>query len=79
MYWAQALAAQGTDANLAARFAPIASALSDNKSKIVSELGEVQGPAKDVGGYYQPNPKLAAAAMRPSHTLNQIIDNAAAR
>jgi len=73
MFWAKALAEQTEDAALAARFAPISATLSENEDAIVRELNEVQGPACDVGGYYQPNSELAAAAMRPSATLNRII------
>ena len=72
-YEAKALAEQSDDADLAARFAPIAKALADSEETIVRELNEVQGPACDVGGYYQPRPELAAKAMRPSATLNDII------
>ena len=73
LYWAQALAAQTSDADLAARFAPVAAALSDNESTIVAELAAVQGSPVDVGGYYAPDPTLAAAAMRPSATFNAAI------
>ena len=74
LYWAQALAAQTEDQGLAERFAPIAEALSSGEETIVNELNSAQGPAMDVGGYYQPNPDLAAKAMRPSMTFNEIID-----
>ena len=73
LYWAQALAAQTSDADLAARFAPVAAALSDNESTIVAELAAVQGSPVDVGGYYAPDPALATAAMRPSATFNAAI------
>ena len=73
MFWSKALAEQSDDADLAARFAPIHEALAANEDAILRELNEVQGPACDVGGYYQPNPELAAKAMRPSSTLNGII------
>jgi len=73
MYWAQALAEQSDDAELQARFAPVAEAMASNEDKIVEELNAVQGVAMDVGGYYKPNSDLAAAAMRPSATLNEII------
>ncbi|MCB9879988.1 MAG: NADP-dependent isocitrate dehydrogenase, partial [Planctomycetes bacterium] len=72
-YWAKALAAQQDDAALARRFAPVAAALSDNEAKIVAELNGVQGKPIDVGGYYRPDPSRAAAAMRPSATLNEIV------
>ena len=75
MYWAQALAEQSVDADLKARFTPVAEALSVHEDKIVEELNAVQGVAMDVGGYYKPNPELASAAMRPSATLNEIIDS----
>ena len=72
-YWAEALAAQSDDADLAAQFAPIAEALASNEEVIVAELNGVQGPAMDIGGYYMPDDGLASAAMRPSATLNKII------
>jgi isocitrate dehydrogenase len=73
-YWAQAMANQTEDAELADRFAAVAKQLADSEDKIVAELNSVQGPAMNIGGYYQPDPKQAAAAMRPSATLNAIID-----
>ena len=73
LYWAQALAASG-DAELQAYFAPVAKALTENEDKIVAELIEVQGKPMDVGGYYLPDDELASKAMRPSATLNSIID-----
>ena len=73
MYWAEALAAQTVDAGLAKVFAPIAAELLANEQKIVAELHAVQGKPCDVGGYYQPDDKKAAAAMRPSATLNAIV------
>jgi isocitrate dehydrogenase len=74
LYWAQALAAQTKDAELAKIFAPISQALTTNEQKIVSELNGAQGVALDLGGYYHPNRKSVSAAMRPSATLNAIID-----
>ncbi|MBK8406868.1 MAG: NADP-dependent isocitrate dehydrogenase [Sandaracinaceae bacterium] len=74
LYWAEALAAQSTDAELKARFTPVFKALSDNEATIVAELTAVQGKPVDVGGYYSPTPALAEKAMRPSATLNAIID-----
>jgi len=74
LYWAEALAANGTDAGLAEQFAPVAKALSDNEAAINAELLAAQGSPVDIGGYYQPNDALAVAAMRPSATLNAIID-----
>jgi isocitrate dehydrogenase len=75
MYWAQAVAAQDADPELAARFAAVASALAENETAIVEELNAVQGRAVDVGGYYNPDDTLTSAAMRPSTTLNGIIDS----
>ncbi len=73
-YWAQALAAQTTDADLAAEFAPIAQALSSNEEKIVAELNGAQGVAGELGGYYAPEFDKAAPLMRPSATLNGVIN-----
>ncbi len=75
MYWAEALAAQGDDADLAARFAGTAKALADNEAAIIAELDAAQGSAVNIGGYYHPDDTLAARAMRPSDTLNGIIDS----
>jgi len=74
MYWAQAMAAQDASAELKAHFAPIADALASNEEAITAELLAAQGPAVDVGGYYLPTDAVAAKAMRPSATLNKIID-----
>jgi isocitrate dehydrogenase len=74
MYWARALADQTTDKDLRAKLAPVAAAMEKNEAKIVAELGGVQGKPIAIGGYYRPDPKLTAAAMRPSSTLNGIID-----
>ncbi len=73
-YWAEALAAQTADAELAEKFAPVASALADNEQQIDTELIGAQGSAVDLGGYYHPDAAKAEAAMRPSPTLNAIID-----
>ncbi len=73
LYWAQAVAAQTTDPALAERFVPVAKALADHEETILGELNGAQGPAQDVGGYYQPDLELAERAMRPSATLNEII------
>jgi len=73
LYWAQALAAQSRDLELKSRFAPIAEQLTAQEKKIVEELVAVQGRPVDVGGYYQPDDAKAAAALRPSGTLNQIL------
>ena len=74
MYWAEALAAQGDDADLAAAFAPVAAAMADAEAAISEELIDAQGVAMDIGGYYAPDRALGSAAMRPSATLNAIID-----
>ncbi|WP_171239299.1 NADP-dependent isocitrate dehydrogenase [Ruegeria sp. HKCCA5491] len=73
-YWAEALAAQSDDAELAAEFAPLAKALADGEEKILSELASAQGGAADLGGYYHTDPAKAAKVMRPSATLNALID-----
>jgi isocitrate dehydrogenase len=72
-YWAQALADQTDDAELAARFAPLAKTLTDNEQAIVAELNAVQGQAVDIGGYYLPDPAKTSAVMRPSATLNAAL------
>jgi len=74
LYWAQALAAQDKDAELKARFAAVAKQLEENESKIVEELLAAQGKPVDLGGYYVPDPVKAEKVMRPSPTLNAIID-----
>ena len=76
-YWAEELAAQTEDAELAAVFAPIAAALADGEEAIVAELIGVQGNPADIGGYYRPDEAKAASVMRPSATLNEIIDSLA--
>ncbi|MBT9544976.1 MAG: NADP-dependent isocitrate dehydrogenase [Candidatus Sericytochromatia bacterium] len=73
LYWAQALALQAEDAELKAKFGPIAEQLSSQEDKIVAELLEVQGAPVDMGGYYHPDDEKLAQAMRPSQTLNQIL------
>jgi isocitrate dehydrogenase len=78
LYWAEELAAQTADADVAAMFTPIAEALRSNESTIVAELDGVQGEPVDTGGYYFPDPAKVSAAMRPSATLNGIIDGLAA-
>jgi len=77
LYWAQALADQTDDPELAAIFAPVAEELAANEETIVNELAAVQGQPVDMGGYFSPDPAKVAAAMRPSATLNRIIDNVA--
>ncbi len=73
-YWAEALA-NGSNAELAEKFAPVAQALKENEDKILEELLAVEGKPADIGGYYHPNDELAEKAMRPSATLNSIIDS----
>ena len=75
LYWAQVLADQTEDKELQAKFAPIAKQLTGNENKIVDELNSVQGRAVDIGGYYRPNKELTAKVMRPSATLNAVIDS----
>ncbi|NWK56488.1 NADP-dependent isocitrate dehydrogenase [Verrucomicrobiaceae bacterium N1E253] len=73
LYWAQELAGQSDDAELAASFAPVAQTLSDNEEAIVKELNDAQGCTVDMGGYYSPDDSLSSAAMRPSETFNNIL------
>jgi len=75
LYWTQALAAQTKDAELAEKFATVATVLTDNEAKINEELIAAQGHAQNIGGYYFPNDELAAKAMRPSETLNNAISS----
>jgi isocitrate dehydrogenase len=74
LYWAQALAKQTQDPGLQTRFTEVAQQLSDSEEKIVRELVEAQGQPMDIGGYYRPDPEKSAEAMRPSATLNAILD-----
>ncbi|MFO7576928.1 MAG: NADP-dependent isocitrate dehydrogenase [Pelovirga sp.] len=74
LYWAQALAAQSKDQELKARFTPVAKQLTDNAEKIDAELIAAQGRPVDIGGYFRPDPVKAEKEMRPSATLNAIID-----
>jgi isocitrate dehydrogenase len=74
LYWAQALAAQNADAGLKAVFTPVAEALASNEEAITAELLSVQGKPVDIGGYYAPDEAKAEAALRPSETLNGILD-----
>jgi isocitrate dehydrogenase len=74
LYWAQALAKQTQDPELQARFAPVAEKLSIDTDIIVQELIDAQGQPVNIGGYYRPNIDLVASAMRPSNTLNAIIN-----
>jgi isocitrate dehydrogenase len=73
MYWAQELAAQSEDADLARFFAPLAKTLADNEQKIVAELLEVQGKPVDIGGYYKADEAKVKAVMRPSATFNAAL------
>ena len=75
LYWAQGIANQDKNAELKAQFTPIAKALSNNKEKIITELNEIQGQAVNIGAYYQPNDAIASEAMRPSTTLNTILQS----
>ena len=75
LYWAQELAQQSDDADLAARFEPLAKALADNEQKIVEELDAVQGQSVEIDGYYRPDNDKVAAAMRPSETLNEALES----
>ena len=75
MYWAQELASQNDHAELKAQFTPLSEALTQNETKIIEELIAVQGKPADIGGYYHMNDALATAIMRPSSTLNSIIDH----
>ena len=77
LYWAEALAAQSEDAELKAKFADAAQALASKESDIIGELKSAQGHAVDIGGYYHPDPARASQAMRPSRTLNAVIDSIA--
>lgn len=74
VYWAEALANQTEDVDLARTFAPVAIALRENADTINDELIAAQGHPADIGGYYRPNAEKTSAVMRPSQTLNQIID-----
>lgn len=74
LYWAQALARQDKDPDLKARFTSVAQQMEANEEKIVQELVEAQGQPVDIGGYYRPDSTMSARAMRPSPTLNAIVD-----
>ncbi len=75
LYWAEAIAAQSIDAELASTFTSLANELTANEEAIVGDLIEVQGQPMDIGGYYFPNPDLASGAMRPSKRFNAVIDS----
>ncbi|MDO5629172.1 MAG: NADP-dependent isocitrate dehydrogenase, partial [Mobilicoccus sp.] len=74
LYWAQALAAQDDNEDLKKRFEPVAAKMAENEEKINAELIGAQGSPVDLGGYFRPDPEKAGAAMRPSGTLNEIVD-----
>jgi isocitrate dehydrogenase len=74
LYWAEALAGQREDAELQARFSKVAKQLAENEAKILAELVAAQGKPVDIGGYYRPDPGKTSKAMRPSPTLNAIVD-----
>ncbi len=75
LYWAEALVEQKQDSELSSHFLPIARALTKNSDRILNELGRVQGEPQDIGGYYKPEFDKASAAMRPSSSFNEIIEN----
>ncbi|WP_417291467.1 NADP-dependent isocitrate dehydrogenase [Corallibacter sp.] len=75
MYWAEALANQDTDSELKEQFSTVANQLKENETQIVNELNSAQGKSMNIGGYYEPNESLASQAMRPSDTLNNIINS----
>ncbi len=74
LYWAQELALQEEDKDLKEHFSGIARKLAENESRILQELVDAQGSPVDIGGYYKPDEELTRKAMRPSHTLNSIIE-----
>jgi len=74
MYWAQELANQNIDSDLATQFTPLAKELADNEEKIVAELNDIQGVPVNIGGYYEPKEDLINTAMRPSKTFNSILE-----
>ena len=74
LYWAQALASQSDDADIAKRFGLVASAMAENEAKIIAELDASQGSAMELGGYYKGDLELLTAAMCPSETLNSILE-----
>jgi isocitrate dehydrogenase len=76
LYWAQELAEQTEDQQLADHFAKLAKSLSEKEDAIISELAEVQGKSVDIGGYYYPDREKTTAVMRPSKTLNSVLEAA---
>lgn len=77
LYWAQELAKQTEDAELAEAFGPLAAKFSEAEQTIAEELLAVQGSPADIGGYYRPDPEKTARVMRPSATFNAILDEIA--
>ncbi len=75
-FWAQELANQTEDEELAKHFAPLAKTLADQEEAIVKELGDAQGEPVDIGGYYYPDPEKATSIMRPSKTFNEALESA---
>ena len=75
LYWAEALANQDKDAELKALFSKVSAEINSKEAQIIQELIDCQGATKEIGGYYMPNAEMAASAMRPSETLNSILDN----
>ncbi|MFC3881964.1 NADP-dependent isocitrate dehydrogenase [Algoriphagus namhaensis] len=74
LYWAEALVAQNEEPSLRAKFADLAKSLAENEDQIVSELNNAQGEHQDIGGYFRPDPEMTSKAMRPSETLNGILE-----
>jgi isocitrate dehydrogenase len=75
MYWAEALAAQDKDPELAKKFEKVFADLKENEQKILQEIADSEGKPQDIGGYYHPDDAKAEKAMRPSETFNRIIDS----
>ena len=75
LYWAEALANQDKDAELKALFSKVSAEINSKEAQIIKELIDCQGATKEIGGYYMPNAEMAASAMRPSETLNSILDS----
>ena len=75
MYWAQELAEQTEDTKLSEHFSNVYKVMAANETKIITELNDAQGDAEDIGGYYKPDQDKTANAMRPSSTLNGIINS----
>ena len=73
LYWAQELAGQNDDADLKAKFGPVAKELEGNLDKILEEMKAIKGKPVDIGGYFHPDPSKVAAGMRSSATLNKIV------